>query len=116
MVVVQSRVAECPARTRRERAPKFDVTVHVIREDWSNPRRQDPSFVRSMRVAVTGGTGFIGGFVVAALCSAGHTPRCLVRATSDVSRIAHLKFERHEGDVLDADSIKARVAELCVHC
>ena len=63
-----------------------------------------------MRVAVTGGTGFIGGYVVAALCAAGHTPRCLVRPTSDTSRIAHLPFERAPGDVLDADAVRALVA------
>jgi uncharacterized protein YbjT (DUF2867 family) len=63
-----------------------------------------------MRVAVTGGTGFIGGYVVAALCAAGHTPRCLVRPTSDTSRIAHLRFERAPGDVLDAEAMTALVA------
>jgi len=59
-----------------------------------------------MRVAVTGASGFIGGHVLAALCEAGHSARCLVRPTSDLSRIAHLCFEREEGDVLDADSVK----------
>jgi NAD(P)-dependent dehydrogenase (short-subunit alcohol dehydrogenase family) len=59
-----------------------------------------------MKVAVTGASGFIGGHVVAALCEAGHTVRCLVRPTSDVSRIAHLSYERVEGDVLDAESVK----------
>jgi nucleoside-diphosphate-sugar epimerase len=63
-----------------------------------------------MLVAVTGGTGFIGGYVVAALCAAGHTPRCLVRPTSDTSRIAHLRFERAPGDVLDAEAMTALVA------
>jgi nucleoside-diphosphate-sugar epimerase len=62
-----------------------------------------------MKVAVTGGSGFIGGFVVAALCEAGHSPRCLVRASSNTERIAHLPFERVVGDVLDADAVAALV-------
>ena len=62
-----------------------------------------------MKVAVTGASGFIGGYVVAALCEAGHAPRCLVRASSNTSRIAHLPFERVVGDVLDADAVTALV-------
>lgn len=63
----------------------------------------------AMKVAVTGGSGFIGGYVVAALCSAGHSVHCLVRPSSNTERIAHLPFERVVGDVLDADAVAALV-------
>ena len=62
-----------------------------------------------MKVAVTGGSGFIGGYVVAALCGAGHSVRCLVRPSSNTERIAHLPFERAVGDVLDTDAVEELV-------
>ena len=70
-----------------------------------------------MKVAVTGGSGFIGGYVVAALCSAGHSVRCLVRPSSNTERIAHLPFECVVGDVLDADAVAALVrgCEAVIH-
>ena len=41
-----------------------------------------------MRVAVTGGTGFIGAHLVAALAARGNRVRCLLRPASDRSRLA----------------------------
>lgn len=62
-----------------------------------------------MRIFVTGGNGFIGSNVVRQLCEAGHEVRCLVRETSDVSRIHGLQWERFVGDVRDPDSMRRGV-------
>jgi len=70
-----------------------------------------------MKVAVTGGSGFIGCHVLDVLIAAGHSVRCLLRPTSDTSRIAHLPYERHEGDVLDAAAVVSLVSgcEAVIH-
>jgi dihydroflavonol-4-reductase len=65
-----------------------------------------------MKVFVTGGNGFIGSRVVHALCAGGHTVRCLLRETSDTSRIEGLTYEKHLGDLRDGDSL-ARGLEGC---
>ena len=62
-----------------------------------------------MKVFVTGGNGFIGSRGVHKLCSSGFEVRCLLRATSDTSRIRGLTYEPHIGDLRDAESLKSGV-------
>lgn len=59
------------------------------------------------RIFVTGGNGFIGSVVVKQLLQNGYAVRCLLRPTSNTSRIAHLAYETALGDVRNLTSIEA---------
>ena len=58
-----------------------------------------------MKILVTGGTGFIGKYVLDKLVNHGHKVRCLVRKSSDLSSIKHLNVELVYGDIRDKESI-----------
>jgi dihydroflavonol-4-reductase len=68
-------------------------------------------------IFVTGGNGFIGSRVVRELVGRGYAVRCLLRETSDTSRIDDLECERVYGDVRDPSSIrKGMVGSAgCIH-
>jgi nucleoside-diphosphate-sugar epimerase len=63
---------------------------------------------------ITGASGFIGGRLAARLAGAGHRLRCLVRASSDKSKLEDLGVEIVVGDLADSRSLTA-AAEDCSH-
>lgn len=63
-----------------------------------------------MRVAIVGGTGFVGGYLTDALVNAGHEPSLLVRAGSEskVSRADAVRIT--PGDIASPDALRAALA------
>jgi ornithine--oxo-acid transaminase len=67
---------------------------------------------------ITGASGFIGGRLAQRLVAEGHPVRCLVRASSDTSRLEDLGVEIAVGDLTSARSL-ARAVDGCdyvFHC
>jgi len=58
-----------------------------------------------MKAFVTGASGFIGGHTAECLARAGHELNCLVRSTSDTSRLEKLGADITFGDVTDRASL-----------
>ena len=67
-----------------------------------------------MRVLVTGATGFIGRHLVRTLISEGNFCRCLVRRTSDPSRLKDLGAEIFSGDLNDSKSLQGIAKDIDV--
>lgn len=63
-----------------------------------------------VKVLVTGGTGFIGSQLVAALVRRGDSVRVLHRARSDLVALAGLPIEHAIGDILEPEAVLAAVS------
>jgi uncharacterized protein YbjT (DUF2867 family) len=63
-----------------------------------------------MRIAIFGGTGFVGGYLVDRLLADGHTPRLLVRAGSESKVRQAGRCELVTGDIGDAGAVARCVA------
>jgi nucleoside-diphosphate-sugar epimerase len=63
----------------------------------------------SLTAFVTGATGFVGSHLVRALCDQGWTVHLLARPSSPLDEIRDLPFEKHLGDVTDAESVMKAV-------
>ncbi len=63
-----------------------------------------------MKIAVLGGTGFVGSHVVRALCQAGHEVSAVVRPTSPREVLAGLPVQFVKGDLGDAASLREAFA------
>jgi uncharacterized protein YbjT (DUF2867 family) len=59
-----------------------------------------------VRALVSGATGFIGGRLAAALAEDGVEGRCLVRDRAKAQSLQRPGWELHEGDALDAESLR----------
>src|SRR5207253_1703048 len=95
--------------------------VHVPVRRWAyrgavgrprRPRHDAPVGSDSMRVLVTGASGFLGCHTVAALLDAGHTVRALVRSSDNLRVVLELvgvngdAVETRIGDVTDQAAVE----------
>lgn len=64
-----------------------------------------------MKALVTGATGFIGSFLVEALSKRGYDVTCLVRKTSNLKWLRHLRLQYLQADLDDTVSYAGKLAE-----
>jgi len=63
-----------------------------------------------MKVAIIGGTGFVGGYVTDALLKAGHSPSLLVRAGSESKLHESGRVQSTSGDIASPEALRSLLA------
>ena len=94
-----------PVKQEPQTVPASDSTP--FRGRPIDPQREDVCLI-------TGASGFIGGRLAQRLVADGHQVRCLVRASSDTSRLERLGVEIAVGDLSSERSL-TRAVEGCNH-
>jgi nucleoside-diphosphate-sugar epimerase len=98
--------------TRRKTSPQVAVASETrFRGKPIDPERDDVCLI-------TGASGFIGGHLAERMVREGHQVRCLVRASSDTSRLDKLDVEVAVGDLTSPRSLTqaARGCRYVFHC
>ncbi len=102
--------------TRRARRPAPSKQAHA--SDGTSFRGNPVDPARDDVCLITGASGFIGGRLAKRLVQDGYSVRCLVRESSDTSRLDELDVQIAVGDLASASSL-ARAVEGCdyvLHC
>jgi ornithine--oxo-acid transaminase len=111
-------VRDIATATLRRRPPRSPAPQSAPAQDWTplRGRSLDPS--RDDVCLITGATGFVGGRLAQRLAGEGRPVRCLVRSSSDTSRLDGLDVELAVGDLTSTRSL-ARAVDGCdyvFHC
>jgi ornithine--oxo-acid transaminase len=127
LTALDSVLTDCEQDTSKNWAVVRDIAVSTVRrrEQEPAPVAAEPQF-RGRRVdtsrddvcLVTGASGFIGGQLAARLVRDGYQVRCLVRGSSDTSKLEQLDVELAVGDLTTPHTLASAVdgCRYVFHC
>ena len=119
-------LADCQAAASKNWSVVRDIAAATLRRgarEGPAPKERTPrseTFTGSREnvCLITGATGFIGARLAKRLVDEGHPVRCLVRDTSDTSRLEDMEVELAVGDLTSASSLASAVrgCDYVFHC